>query len=115
MIIIKRMYDTDVLEKKYTVLIDRLWPRGIRKSDFNPQAWFKDVAPSTALRKWFNHDPEKWKEFKKRYKSELSKKQDILKELKALEAESGTLILLYAAHDTAHNNAVVLKEVLDSI
>lgn len=78
-------------------------------------AWYKELAPSTKLRKWFGHDPDKWEQFKQDYKKELDQKVEILARIKALEKERGVVTLLYAAKDTVHNNAIVLKEILDSI
>ena len=112
MIKIKRIYDAED-EEGYRVLVDRLWPRGVSKEKANLDEWMKEVAPSDELRKWFNHEPSKWKSFKKKYLDELDDKQDLVQELLD-NAKKGDLLLLYAAKDEAHNNAVVLQELLES-
>ena len=91
------------------VLVDRLWPRGLRKSDAAIDRWLKDIAPSTELRRWFGHDPERWSEFRRRYRAELSHKADLLAELRGI-AKEGRLTLIYAARDELHNEAVVLRD-----
>ena len=111
MIGIKRIYDTPSPHDGKRILIDRLWPRGLKKDVAAVDGWMKEVAPSDGLRKWFSHDPSKWLEFKKRYKKELEAKPELLGELK-VNARHGTVTLVYAAKDTEHNNAVVLKEVI---
>lgn len=93
------------------ILVDRLWPRGIRKDRAAIDHWMKDIAPSTALRQWFGHDPAKWAEFRRRYAAELSGKPELLAELRALIA-AGPVTLVYAAHDEVHNDAVMLREYL---
>ncbi|RAI80155.1 DUF488 family protein [Macrococcoides caseolyticum subsp. hominis] len=103
-----RIYDEDIPKGK-RVLVDRVWPRGISKEDAKLDEWLKDVAPSTDLRKWFNHDPDKFSDFKKKYKDEL-KDNDAVKELKDMK---GTIVLLYGAKDEKHNHAVVLKEYME--
>lgn len=115
MIITARIYDHRSRTNECRVLIDRLWPRGVTKAKANLTAWYKELAPSTKLRKWFGHDPDKWEQFKQDYKKELDQKVEILARIKALEKERGVVTLLYAAKDTVHNNAIVLKEILDSI
>ncbi len=114
MVKIKRIYDPASPDDGKRILIDRLWPRGIKKEEAKIDEWLRDIAPSTELRKWFSHDPEKWQEFKKRYKRELTDKGELLRKLKA-EAKKGTITLLFAAKDTKHMNAAVLKEVLDKL
>lgn len=111
MIQIKRAYEKAAKEDGARVLIDRLWPRGVSKAALKLDAWEKGVAPSTALRKWFGHKPERWSEFKKRYKAELKGHKAELAALKSL-ARGKTLTLVYGAKDEAHNDAVVLLEVL---
>ena len=113
MIKIKRIYDPVSKDDGKRILVDRLWPRGVKKEKAAIDEWLKDIAPSDELRKWFSHDPEKWQEFKKRYKKELSDsdKIDLIKKLKA-EAKKGTITFLFAAKDTEHDNAMVLKEVM---
>ncbi|MEM3227767.1 MAG: DUF488 domain-containing protein [Candidatus Micrarchaeaceae archaeon] len=112
MIKIKRVYEKYDVADGIRILVDRLWPRGIRRTSANVDLWFKDVAPSTELRKWFAHDPMKWREFRARYMKELkdSKKLDKLIDL---VQSSGLVTLVYAAKDEKHNDAVVLKEVLE--
>jgi len=112
MIRIRRIYDPEETGERYKVLIDRLWPRGISKKNAGCDEWMREIAPADGLRKWFAHDPGKWEQFKKLYRNELIQKQEELRRLKLLENLHGTLTLLFAAKDTVHNNAVVLKEVL---
>ncbi|WP_349254088.1 DUF488 family protein [Bradyrhizobium sp. CB1717] len=107
----KRAYDTALPRDGTRILIDRLWPRGIRKVDAAIDLWAKDIAPSTALRRWFGHDPARWHEFRRRYSEELHQHRDRLGELRAL-AQGGRITLVFAAHDRAHNDAVVLREIL---
>lgn len=111
-IAIKHVYDPPSPADGKRVLVDRIWPRGLRKDAAALDAWVKEVAPSTALRKWYGHEPARWPEFRRRYRAELAENPDALAELKALAA-SGTTTLLYAAHDGEHSNAAVLKEWLD--
>ena len=106
---IKRAYDAPAKSDGVRVLVDRLWPRGIAKTEVD--LWLKDIAPSTELRQWFGHDPGKWTEFKQRYRAELEA-NPALADLRALSRKSG-ITLVYAARDRAHNQAVVLKEVLE--
>ena len=91
------------------VLVDRLWPRGVKKADAGISQWMKEIAPSNELRKWFANDPERWEEFRRRYKVELTSKRDLVGQLRDL-ARKGPLTLVYSAHDQAHNQAVVLRE-----
>lgn len=112
MIKIKRVYEKSAKEDGWRVLVDRLWPRGIKKELAHVELWMKDVGPSDALRKWFGHEPEKWNEFRKRYRAELEKKKDLVAQLKKLEKEHGTLTLVFSAKDESHNQAVVLAEAL---
>jgi uncharacterized protein YeaO (DUF488 family) len=112
MITIRRLYDPDEPGKQYKILIDRLWPRGIPKEKAAWDEWVKEIAPSNELRRWFNHDPVKWDQFKQRYKAELVQKPNELKKLKQLEMKYGKLILLYTAREKEHNHAVVLLEIL---
>ena len=112
MIRIKRVYET-IDSNHYNVLVDRLWPRGIKKSDLHYDLWAKDIAPSSTLRKWFNHDKDKFEAFANQYKEEL--KENDSETLKALIEKSRTddITLLYAARDTQYNHAIVLKSFLD--
>ena len=108
---LKRAYDEPSHEDGARYLIDRLWPRGVKKDALKIEGWVKDVAPSDALRKWFNHDPAKWDEFRKRYFAELHSKPDAWEPL--LEAgRKGPVTLVYSARDTEHNDAVALTEYL---
>ena len=111
MVKIKRVYEPASAEDGKRILIDRLWPRGMKKEEAKIDEWLKEIAPSTELRKWFAHDPEKWQEFKKRYRQELKDKAEILERLRK-EAQKETVTFLFSAHDTEHNNAVALKEVI---
>ena len=107
----KRIYDAASAEDGFRVLVDRLWPRGITKEILGADAWMKEVAPSTDLRKWFQHEAPKWSEFKRRYFQELDQKPEVLDPLKR-EARKGTVTLLFSARDTKHNHAVALMELL---
>ena len=106
---IKRAYEPPSSADGTRVLVDRLWPRGLKKTDAHVAQWLKEVAPSNELRKWFGHDPARWEEFRRRYKTELTAKGDLLGELREL-AKQGPLTLVYSAHDEAHNQAVVLRD-----
>ena len=108
---IKRVYEPPAPDDGFRVLVDRLWPRGLRKDAAALDAWRKDVAPSDALRRWFGHDVARWPEFRRRYVAELRDKGEALEALRALARER-RLTLLFAARDEAHNDAVVLREVL---
>ena len=112
MLKIKRVYESPEESDGTRFLVQRLWPRGMKKEDLKMEAWLKDVAPSTSLRRWFDHDPAKWEEFKKRYQAELEANPDAWKPiLKALEG--GDVTLLYSARDTEHNNALELQRFLE--
>lgn len=112
MIRIKRIYNEAAKEDGFRILVDRLWPRGIKKEKARIDLWLKEVAPSSELRKWFSHDPAKWEEFKKKYEKELATKQQLLKQIRLIEKEKGMVTLLYSAKDIEHNNAVALKAIL---
>jgi len=113
MIYVKRVYSPPQHGKGGYFLVDRLWPRGIRKDEFHHVAWFKDVAPSHGLRNWYQHDPAKWEEFKRRYFSELDQKPEVW--IPILDAaHKHDVILLYSAKDETHNNAVALKAYLEN-
>jgi len=112
MIKLKRIYDPYAGSDGKRVLVDRLWPRGIKKEAARLDLWLKDIAPSDALRKWFAHDPSRWQEFKKRYRKELEDRQELISDLRA-EARRKTVTLLFSAKDTERNNAVALKEIID--
>jgi uncharacterized protein YeaO (DUF488 family) len=110
---IKRIYDNYSSEDGSRILVDRLWPRGIKKENAKIDEWIKDIAPSDSLRKWFNHDPEKWEEFKKKYFDELNNKKDSLRNL--VQKGKATITLIYSAKDKEYNNAVALKEYLEGV
>lgn len=115
MLRIKRVYEKSAKEDGSRVLVDRLWPRGMKKEAAKIDLWMKEVAPSDTLRKSFCHDVEKWPEFQKRYRAELKQKKELLAELKKMEKEHGTLTLLFSAKDEKHNQAIVLAEVLKAM
>ncbi|MEA4917585.1 MAG: DUF488 domain-containing protein [Proteiniphilum sp.] len=115
MIKIKRIYDQLGDDDGYRILIDRLWPRGVSKEDAHVDLWLKGIAPSTELRKWFQHDPEKWKEFGERYRKELSGERENLDRIKDIEKEHGNVTLLYAGKDEKHTHALVLLQLLNKI
>lgn len=108
---LKRIYEPPQKSDGYRVLVDRVWPRGLSKDDAQIDLWMKDIAPSTALRKWFNHDPARWVGFQEKYRAELRELGDKLDELRA-RAKKEPVTLLYGAKDTEHNQAVVLRDVL---
>ncbi len=108
---LKRAYEPPDSDDGTRILIDRLWPRGLRKADADIDEWMRDLAPSTALRKWFAHKPERWPEFRRRYRSEIEQHPEQFHRLRAF-AERGQITLVFSAHDEAHNDAVVLKELL---
>jgi uncharacterized protein YeaO (DUF488 family) len=112
MIQLKRVYEKPSRKDGLRVLVDRLWPRGLTKERAAVDLWLKDVAPSTELRQWFGHDPARWKEFQSRYRMELKEKKDALALLKQ-KGKDHTLTLLYGARDEEHNEALVLKKILD--
>ena len=114
MIKIKRVYSPAENEDGTRILVDRIWPRGVSKKKLQADLWLKEAAPSTALRKWFNHDPSKWTEFEKRYFGELDKKPEVVRQILEL-AEHQPVTLLYAARDTQYNHAVVLKKYMDTV
>ena len=108
----ERIYDVPRKKGGYRVLVDRLWPRGLRKDEVHVDLWLKDIAPSTELRKWFAHEPAKWERFKRRYFKELAGKQDVVNQL-INDAKSRPIVLLYGARDTERNQAVVLKAYIE--
>jgi uncharacterized protein YeaO (DUF488 family) len=108
---LKRVYEPAASEDGMRVLIDRLWPRGLTKEKAAVDHWMKDIAPSAELRKWFGHDPDRWTEFRRRYKEELRQHTALLDQIRDLSS-GGTVTLLFGAHDEEHNDAVVLREVL---
>ena len=110
-IAVKRAYEAPDKADGQRVLVDRIWPRGVRKEDAELTLWLKEIAPSDELRKWFGHEPERWAEFQERYRAELDGNGEAVAELRGL-LRDGRVTLLYGAHDEAHNNAVALAEYL---
>jgi len=108
---VKRVYESAARHDGARFLVDRLWPRGVKKDVLRSGVWVKDVAPSDALRRWYGHDPKKWQEFRRRYFAELDGKREtwepILKTARRVD-----VVLLYSAHDTEHNNAAALRDYL---
>ena len=109
---LRRAYDPAGRDDGYRVLVDRLWPRGVRRDDLHVDEWCKDVAPSTELRRWFGHDPSRWPEFRRRYFEELREKEQVWRPLLS-RARRGRVTFVYAARDEARNGAVALKQFLD--
>ncbi len=112
MIATKRIYEPATSDDGRRVLVERLWPRGVKKTAAHLDRWAKDVAPSPTLRQWFHHDPARWDEFKRRYFRELDQLPEEWKPLLA-DSSADRVTLVYSSHDTEHNNAVALKEYLD--
>ncbi len=112
MIRTKRVYEKAAKDDGFRVLVDRLWPRGLTKEKAHVDLWMKEIAPSDELRKWFHHEEQNWGEFVKKYKAELTKKKELLSELKKLDKEHGTVTLLYGSKDEKQNQAVVLSAVI---
>ena len=113
-ILLKRAYELPDPGDGFRVLVDRLWPRGVSRSSAHIDLWLKDIAPSTALRKWFDHDPVKWIEFRDRYFSELHRNPETVEDLSE-HMSRGVVTLVYGAKDREHNHAVALKEYLENI
>jgi uncharacterized protein YeaO (DUF488 family) len=109
MIGLKRAYDSVSPTDGTRFLVERLWPRGISKRRLRVDAWLKEVGPSTELRKWFSHDPEKWSEFRRRYFRELNARPEVWQPIVSA-ARRGRVTLVYSSHDTEHNNAVALQQ-----
>ena len=109
---LKRVYEAPHKDDGTRILVDRLWPRGLTKEKAKVDLWLKEIAPSTELRKWFAHDPKKWRSFRERYQTELKHHPDQVKLLKT-KASEGTVTLIYGARDQEHNEALVLKEFLE--
>lgn len=109
----QRIYD-ERQERGYRVLVDRIWPRGIRKEEAALDEWCKDLAPSTGLRKWFGHDLAKWEDFRQKYLKELQAQRKVAQDM-LKRAGKGPLVLLYGAKDTQHNQAVVLQDYLERL
>ncbi len=112
MLQLKRVYDPPAAEDGYRVLVDRLWPRGLKRETAQVNLWLKGIAPSDGLRRWFAHDPTRWMEFQARYRKELAAHEPLWRELLA-RSRKDQVTLVYAAKDTRHNNAVVLRTFLE--
>jgi len=112
MIYLKRAYEEASPEDGHRVLVDRLWPRGIKKTELALDGWLKEIAPSDKLRRWFAHDTSKWDEFRRRYFIELDSRPQVWREIGDVVRNRRRVTLVYSAHDTEHNNAVALKEYL---
>ncbi|MBS0224682.1 MAG: DUF488 domain-containing protein [Proteobacteria bacterium] len=108
---LKRAYERPSADDGTRILVDRLWPRGVRKADIAIEQWLKEVAPSTELRRWFGHDPGRWSEFRRRYERELSHNVEALRKLGEY-VQKGRVTLVYAARDQEHNEAIVLRDFL---
>jgi uncharacterized protein YeaO (DUF488 family) len=113
MIQIQRLYNVKPEPSSYNILVDGIWPRGIKKDDPRIDEWKKSLAPGTKLRKWFNHNLDRWEEFKYRYQQELNEKSETIQEIINLEKYYEKIILVYSARDENHNQALVLKEFLE--
>ncbi|MEP7212640.1 MAG: DUF488 domain-containing protein [Acidobacteriota bacterium] len=109
---IKRAYEQPEEADGFRILVDRLWPRGVTKEKAKLDLWLKEIGPSTELRKWFGHDPEKWSGFRGRYETELKHNDDLIKTI-IDKAKEGTVTLIYGARDEEHNEALVLKQYLE--
>ncbi|MBI4813996.1 MAG: DUF488 family protein [Methanobacterium sp.] len=115
MIRIKRAYQSPAQKDGYRIMVDRVWPRGVSKQRLKMDVWLKDIAPSHDLRRWLSQNSQKWEEFKTKYREELQDKDEFLNQILDLEKEKETVTLVYTSGNTEHNNAVVLKEVLDEL
>jgi uncharacterized protein YeaO (DUF488 family) len=113
-IVTKRVYEAATRDDGFRVLVDRVWPRGMSKEEAAVDLWDKELAPSTELRKWFNHDPARWEEFQRRYRKELEGRKAALEDL-ASKAGQRKLTLVFGARDTEHNQAIVLRDVLSGL
>lgn len=109
----KRAYEPPTKRDGKRYLVDRVWPRGVKKDELSLEAWLKELGPSNELRKWFGHDPERWAEFKTRYFDELAEKKELWEPIRS-EARRRTVTLVYGAKDEEHNQAVALREFLES-
>lgn len=111
-ITIERIYEASSNPGSYRILVDRIWPRGVSKEKAHLDLWFKEIAPSTELRKWFNHDITKWPEFQTKYRNELDAMPETVSKMKNILKEHSSVLLLFSAKDKLHNQAVVLRNYL---
>ena len=111
---LKRAYELPEKSDGLRILVDRIWPRGVRKEELKLEAWLKEIAPSSELRRWFGHDPEKWEEFRRRYCRELDEQKEVVEELRS-KVRQGRVTLVYGAKDERFNNAAALKEYLERV
>jgi uncharacterized protein YeaO (DUF488 family) len=109
---LKRIYEPKQDDDGFRILVDRLWPRGVDKKEAGIDLWLKDIAPSADLRRWFGHDPDKWTEFQRRYGEELRRNEPALAALRQRVKAEDKVTFLYAAKDTEHNHAIVLRDAL---
>lgn len=109
---LKRAYEEPASDDGLRILVERLWPRGLTRERASVDLWIKEVAPSTELRRWFNHDPARWAEFRKRYRAELRQNKDAVEVLRQ-RCKDQTVTLVYAARDEEHNGALVLKDYIE--
>ena len=109
---IKRVYEPASKDDGYRVLVDRLWPRGMKKEEVEFDLWLREVAPSNSLRKWYGHDPERWEEFKKRYARELEDKKELVEQIES-KAKDEKVTLLFSSKEEHNNNAQALKEYIE--
>lgn len=114
MIQLKRVYEDVSAEDGFRVLVERLWPRGLSKERARVDLWVRDAGASTALRKWYGHDPGRWEEFRERYFVELSERPEVIEQIEEVVRTHPAVTFLFSAHDEARNNAVALKEYLES-
>ena len=114
MVRVKRIYEAPGNNDGWRVLVDRLWPRGVKKEKAHLDEWMKEIAPSNELRKWFGHKIGRWSEFQERYRAELAKNKELVAKLRAIEKSHGTITLLFGAKDEEHNQAVVLCGLLQA-
>ena len=114
MIKTKRIYNQNKDSDGFRILVDRLWPRGVSKERAALDLWFKEVAPSNELRKWFKHDPKKWELFKEKYRIEIMENKENFNKLKEIVKKQNVVTLLYGAKDEEHNEAIVIKKLLEN-
>jgi uncharacterized protein YeaO (DUF488 family) len=110
---LKRAYDQVSPDDGYRILVERLWPRGLTKEKADVDLWLKEIAPSPELRKWFGHDPQKWQEFSRRYRAELEENTEAVSQLRQILKQEDKVTFVYAARDTQHNSALLLKDYLE--